>query len=102
MKIVLSIDTSNNKKVKVGLKINQEAFVIEQEIDTRKAQVTLPLIEKILVDHSLQLKDITKIQVSPGPGSFTGLRVGISIANTLGYILKIPVNGKEMVEPVYS
>lgn len=102
MKVILLIDTSSNKEIKIGLIINGEKFVIEQEIDTRKAQVTLPLIEKILKEHKLSLKDISEIQVNPGPGSFTGLRVGIAIANTLGYLLNIPVNGKKMVEPEYS
>lgn len=101
-KVILFIDTSNNKEVKVGLEINGEKFLIEQAIDHRKAQAVLPLVEKLLQEHSLSLQDITAIEVNPGPGSFTGVRVGVTIANTLGFLLKIPVNGKEVVEPVYS
>ena len=105
MKRVLFIDTSNNKEVKVGLEIDGEKFMIEQAIDHRKAQAVLPLTEKLLAEHNLTLKDISEISVNPGPGSFTGLRVGVAIANTLGFLLQIPVNGKpidEFVEPVYS
>lgn len=105
MKKILFIDTSNNKEVKVGLEINGEKFMIEQAIDHRKAQAVLPLTEKLLAEHSLDLKDISEISVNLGPGSFTGLRVGVAIANSLGWLLKIPVNGKpvdEFVEPVYS
>ncbi|MFH1536127.1 MAG: hypothetical protein ABIC96_03620 [Patescibacteria group bacterium] len=36
------------------------------------------------------------IEVETGPGSFTGLRVGVSVANALGFALNIPVNGKKM------
>ena len=36
------------------------------------------------------------IEVETGPGSFTGLRVGVSVANALGYSLGIPVNGKKI------
>lgn len=105
MNIILIIDTSDNKQVKVGLAFKGKEYIVEQELDRRRAQVVLPLVEKLLREHKLQLKDITEIQVNAGPGSFTGLRVGVTIANALGFLLKIPVNGKkigEMVEPVYS
>lgn len=105
MKTILFIDTSNNKVVKVSLEINGEKYLIEQAIDHRKAQAVLPIVEKLLEEHKLTLQDITAIEVNPGPGSFTGVRVGVAIANTLGFLLKVPVNGLavgEQVEPVYS
>jgi tRNA threonylcarbamoyladenosine biosynthesis protein TsaB len=101
---VLFIDTSNNKEIKVGLEVDGKQELFEQTIDYRKAQVVLPLVEKLLQQHKLSLVDITAIEVNPGPGSFTGVRVGVTIANTLGWVLTIPVNNKkigEMVEPVY-
>ncbi len=103
--IILFIDTSNNKEVKVGLEINGEKYFVEQAIDHRKAQAVLPIIEKLLQEQNLHMEDITAIEVHPGPGSFTGVRVGVTIANTLGFLLKVPVNQKpvgEAVEPVYS
>ena len=42
----------------------------------------------------MKLLDITEIEVHTGPGSFTGLRVGIAVATTLGKLLNIPVNGQ--------
>ena len=97
-KSVLSIDTTNNKEVTVGLKIDGKEFIEKKPLDTRKAQVVLPMLEKLLQVHKLSLQDLTAIEVNPGPGSFTGIRVGLSIANTLGYLLHIPVNGKEVGE----
>lgn len=38
-------------------------------------------------------KGITAIEVNTGPGSFTGTRVGVAVANALGFALDIPVNG---------
>src|SRR5437870_5637622 len=102
---VLSIDTSDNKEITVGIKIGEEKFVLNQKVDHRRAQAVLPMVEKLLKEHGLELKDLTEIEVNPGPGSFTGVRVGVAIANTLGFLLQIPVNGKkvgEMVEPVYD
>jgi len=104
MKVKLLIDTSDNKLIKVGLIIDGKEHLVQQEVDARRAQVVLPLVEQLLKEHKLELKDVTGIEVNVGPGSFTGLRVGVAIANTLGFLLKIPINGKkvgEFVEPVY-
>lgn len=102
--VIVKIDTSNNKEVVVSLKINGKEDVRKQVPDHRKAQVVLPMVETLLKEHKLELSDLTGIEVHPGPGSFTGLRVGIAIANTLGLLLKVPVNGKkvgEQVEAIY-
>lgn len=102
--ITLVIDTSNNKYAIVGLEIYGELDAVKQHINTRKAQVVLPLFDKLLKKHSLKISDITNIVVNTGPGSFTGIRVGISIANALSFTLNIPVNKKpvgEFVDPVY-
>lgn len=52
----------------------------------------------------MKLSDITEIQVKTGPGSFTGLRVGVSVAKTLGKLLHIPVNGTldAVIVPLYT
>lgn len=103
--IILFIDTSSNKEVTVGLKIDRKEYLEKQVLDHRRAQIVLPLVDKLLHEKGLALQDLDGIEVNPGPGSFTGLRVGITIANTLGFLLKIPVNGKkvgEMVDPVYD
>lgn len=105
MKIILSIDTTSNEVIKVCLILNEEKYIIEQKLEKQKAQVLLPLIEKILKDKKIKLQDITEIQINPGPGSFTGIRVGLTVANTLAFLLKVPLNGKpvgEMIEPVYQ
>lgn len=94
--ITLYIDSSDNKQIIVGLKIGNKKYLLKHKVDSKKAQVILPLIDKILQKHSLKLKNIGGIEVNTGPGSFTGLRVGISIVNALGFFLKIPINGKKV------
>lgn len=48
-------------------------------------------IEEILNKSSISYEDLTGIAVFKGPGSFTGLRIGMSVANALSYTLNVPV-----------
>lgn len=94
----LYIDTSDNTKTIVGL----DNYRLEKPTGADKSQQVLKLINQILKKHKKTLNDITEIKVETGPGSFTGLRVGVAVANALSWALGIPVNGKEMVEPKYE
>lgn len=104
-KVVLFIDTSESEKTSVALRVDGKKFTIQQRNEFLKAQALLPLIEKALKKQKLSIRDIGEIRVNPGPGSFTGLRVGVAVANALGWVLGVPVNGKKVerkpVEPVY-
>ncbi|MBI4091991.1 MAG: tRNA (adenosine(37)-N6)-threonylcarbamoyltransferase complex dimerization subunit type 1 TsaB, partial [Candidatus Levybacteria bacterium] len=94
----LYVDTRDNSRIIVRLKKNGEKFEEVSVANKKKAQVTLPLIEKILKKASLEIGDIDQINVEKGPGSFTGIRVGISIANALSFAGSIKVNGKKLGE----
>lgn len=102
---ILLVDTSDNKKITVGLNIDGQEFIDIQEIKSNKTQIILPMIDEILRKHFLESKDISEIKVNAGPGSYTGLRVGLAIANALSFVLKIPVNGNkvgEIILPTYK
>ncbi len=96
--MLLYIDTSDNTKTIVGL----DDFRLEKPTGVDKSQQVLTLINQILKKHKKALKDITEIKVETGPGSFTGLRVGVAVANALGWGLGVKVNGKDRVEPKYD
>ncbi len=101
----LYIDTRNNKRIIVRLDKNGEAFEEESKANKLKAQMTLPLIEKVLKRAKIKTSDIDEIKVERGPGSFTGLRVGIAIANALAFSSQVRINGKELGEiekPIYQ
>jgi tRNA threonylcarbamoyladenosine biosynthesis protein TsaB len=51
-------------------------------------------IDELLDQNSTSKQTLTGIIVYQGPGSFTGLRIGISVANTLSYSLHIPIVGE--------
>lgn len=88
----LYIDTSNSEKIIVG--IDDKKY--ETDARKEKAQKLLPFIDELLKSKNLKVEDISEIKVNTGPGSFTGLRVGVSVANTLGWVLGILVNGKDL------
>ncbi len=94
--MVLAIDTKDQKVIKVSLKKDGNIIRSLSEKNQFGSQVLLPLIEKILEQEKLDFKDLKGIEVETGPGSFVGLRVGVSMANTLGFALGIPVNGKKI------
>ena len=48
-------------------------------------------IDTLLKEHTKQLHDITGIVCFQGPGSFTGLRIGLSVANALAVALDVPI-----------
>lgn len=89
----LTIDTSKQEETTVALLSNNEqvATLTEKKVNT---QLVLPLIEKMLKEQQVKLSNIKEIEVNTGPGSFTGLRVGVAVATTLGKLLHIPVNGQ--------
>jgi tRNA threonylcarbamoyladenosine biosynthesis protein TsaB len=102
MKATLYIDTSDSQKTVIGIFRDNDKKYFEEKTDLTKSQNLLPLIEKSLKKENFLLKNITEIQVNCGPGSFTGIRVGITVANTLGWVLNVPVNGQKMVLPKYQ
>lgn len=52
-------------------------------------------IRELLESQDRTLEDINGVAVFKGPGSFTGLRIGLSVANALAYGLHVPIVGEE-------
>lgn len=90
--VKLYIDTSRREEI--VLKINDKEFRLET-LDN-KSQKLLGFINQSLEKENLKQSDIAEIEVATGPGSFTGLRVGVSVANALGYALGVAVNGLDI------
>lgn len=95
---VLAIDTSNYT---LGIAIIDEEKVIGEYITNVKKNHSIrvmPAIEMLLKDCDLTPNDLTKIVVAEGPGSYTGVRIGVTIAKTLAWTLNIPLVGVSSLE----
>src|SRR3989344_5241507 len=103
--MILKIDTTKREEVTVEL-IEKKSGLKDQLVQKQKlgSQVLLPMIVKILKRNKVGFSDLTGIEVNVGPGSFTGTRVGVAVANALGFALNIPVNNKKgkIAVPVYE
>ncbi len=97
---ILYIDTSDNKKIKITLKTEKEEFIKESEAFVKQSQVALPLVEEILQEVGIEADKIDKIMVKNVKGSYTGLRVGTSIANALSFAILKPINQNDLGEQV--
>lgn len=97
---ILFIDTTRQDEIFVALEKDGKRIQEKSASKSANAQNVLPLIEKLLKATNLKLFDIEEIQVNPGPGSFTGVRVGVTVANMLGMLLSVPVNSKPLGQPV--
>ena len=102
--IKLGIDTSNSDHIFLTLVKNNRKYKKKIVQKTFTSQILIKEIVIFLGKYNLKPADIDEINVNRGPGSFTGLRVGISVANTIGWYLSVPVNGKSntQVQPRYD
>lgn len=108
MKISLFIDTST-KYLCVGIaKDNKVIYKVQEEALQKQSELTIPFLQKALKENSLTLNDISEVNVTIGPGSFTGIRIGMCIAKVLASMNNIPLkaisslnayasNGKQIV-----
>ncbi len=90
--MILHIDTSDSEKIVVGL----DKKKYEADSREEKSQKLLSFIDEIFTKEGKKIEDINEITVNTGPGSFTGLRVGVSVANALGWVLGVTVNRKNV------
>jgi tRNA threonylcarbamoyladenosine biosynthesis protein TsaB len=92
-KTILAFDTALGG-ISVGI-IAANGHVVSRMVETQREQASLliPLIQEVLEEAQSDFKAIDLIVCTKGPGSFTGLRIGLSTARTLGLALCVPVVG---------
>lgn len=93
--LILGIDTSGTVAAAAIYDSDQDIVLAQQLVYTKRthSQVILPLVERLFEDTGLSLNDIDKIAVAAGPGSYTGLRIGIAAVKAMSFALDKPCCG---------
>jgi tRNA threonylcarbamoyladenosine biosynthesis protein TsaB len=95
---VLAIDTSN---LVMGIAVLDGEKVLGEYITNLKKNHSIrvmPAIEDLLKETGLKPDDLDRIVVAKGPGSYTGVRIGVTIAKTLAWTLKKDLVGVSSLE----
>ncbi len=101
--LILGVDTSGKDGSIALVRFAQEQAqtldIVPLEGGTFSAQL-VPQISALLTKHNLSKKDIDAFAVASGPGSFTGLRVGLAAVKALAEILQKPIAAISLLEVV--
>lgn len=87
----LYIDTSSSYLYTAIVENGKLLSEIKEDFGQSLSEVALPKIASMFEKTNLEAKDINKIIVVDGPGSFTGIRIGITIAKVYAWSLNIPI-----------
>lgn len=83
--ITLFIDTCHHNLIVGIYKDTEELILIKEDNDNHLSERLLPLVDKAFNEVNLDVNDTDNIIVANGPGSFTGVRIGVTVAKTLAY-----------------
>ncbi|MDI6816596.1 MAG: tRNA (adenosine(37)-N6)-threonylcarbamoyltransferase complex dimerization subunit type 1 TsaB [Actinomycetota bacterium] len=91
--LILSIDTSS-PVLTVALH-NGDMIVGEETTWMPRGHMSklIPFIDELLTTKGFKIDDVTQMVVGSGPGSYTGLRIGMVIARTFAQLLEVPIIG---------
>ncbi len=103
--IKLFIDTRDSHRVLAKLDIDGQTYESYSTEDTKRPESILILIDDVCNKAGVKIDSIDELNIEEGPGSYTGLKVGVSVANALSFSIEKKVNGRplgELVEPKYQ
>lgn len=95
---VLALDTSNQV---MGVAVVDQDVVLGEIITNMKKNHSvrlMPAVESLLQEVYVDVKELDRIAVAYGPGSYTGVRIGVTVAKTLAWSLGIPIVGVSSLE----
>lgn len=95
---ILALDTSTNV---LGISLHKDSEVIGEFITNLKKNHTIrlmPAIDQLMKEVGMMPGQLDKIVVAKGPGSYTGVRIGLTTAKSLAWALNIPIIGISSLE----
>lgn len=87
----LFIDTSSVNLIISIIIDDKIAYYYNELNNNQTSSKVMPILDEAFKSTNLEIKDINKIFVVNGPGSFTGIRIGLTIAKMIGFCLNIPI-----------
>lgn len=87
----LFLDTSSSRIIIAFVRNNNIVFNVNMQNDNNLSNKLMVLIDDNFKKNNIKVQDIDKIYVVNGPGSFTGIRCGVTVAKTMAYLLNIPI-----------
>lgn len=94
----LAIDTSNKIMGVAILKNKQIIGEMITNLDKNQTSRIMPAIDNLMREVNIRPKELDQIVVAKGPGSYTGVRIGLTTAKTMAWSLNIPVIGVSSLE----
>ncbi|MFA7243810.1 MAG: tRNA (adenosine(37)-N6)-threonylcarbamoyltransferase complex dimerization subunit type 1 TsaB [Patescibacteria group bacterium] len=95
--MILFTDTTSDQTI-IALFCKKDFVKIDEikfESKGMQSELLIFSIDKLLKKHAISKQDIEIIMAVPGPGSYTGLRIGLATLNSMAFALNIPIVGVE-------
>ncbi len=89
--MILYINTAKFNTIELVIIDNLIIKTFSKDLAFNENYKSLEMLQKFLKHHDVKLNQLNRIVVCSGPGSFTGIRVGVALAQALGYALNIGV-----------
>ena len=98
----LFLDTASSRVIISFIRNNEIIFNVNLQNDNNLSNKLMILIDENFKKNNLKPADINKIFVVNGPGSFTGIRCGVTVAKTLAFLLNIEIASISELETMAS
>lgn len=99
--MIICLETATNL-CSVALCSNTGVISVRESDETKShASLLTVYVNEILEENNLKASDLDAVAVSKGPGSYTGLRIGVSVAKGIAYGASIPLIGVETTSSMF-
>jgi len=95
---LLALDTSTAEMSIAIIEQGQLLKEVHIHADRTHSLHLMPMIKQLMLNADMKLADLSGIAVGVGPGSYTGVRIGVTAAKTLAWTLKLPIIGVSSLE----